>query len=167
MIALAVLAILLGIGVPSFNDMVRQNRLAANTNEFLGTMSIARSEAVKRGSTVTICPVTTAAPSQCANNDQWTNGWIVFADETTIGQVDAPGDVIIQRWPSTAPEQIRITNTNINLITYRGDGGTTLAPGRRLTFSVAPAMNCRNPNGARTVTVLASGGASSARVACP
>lgn len=165
MITVAVLAILLGVAVPSFNTMIRQNRLTANTNEFLATMALARSEAVKRGALVTVCPVTQQSPNQCAN-DQWSNGWIVFSDDNTTGQVDDV-DVIIQRWPASTPEQIRITNTGVNLVTYRGDGGTTLPPGRRLTFTVAPERNCANPNGARTVTVIAAGSATAARVPCP
>ena len=172
MIAVAVLGILLGIGVPSFQGMVRQNRLATQTNEFLAAAAMARSEAVKRGTTVTICPADPANANSCSGTDAWGNGWIVFADEEgTVGTIDingAPDDVIIQRWPAATDRRITITNAGVTSLTYRGDGGTTLGAGTTSTFVVAPESNyCANPDGARNVIVTATGRVNATRRNCP
>lgn len=78
MVTLVVLAILLGIGVPSFQSVIRNNRIAAATNELVGALTYARSEAMKRGDAVTVCP--TEDEESCAGSNDWATGWIVFVD---------------------------------------------------------------------------------------
>ena len=55
MIALAVLAVLLAIGVPSFQDMIQRNRISAASNDALGGMSFAKHEAIRRNASVRFC----------------------------------------------------------------------------------------------------------------
>jgi len=55
--------------------MVR-SRLSGQVQEFYGVISFARSEAIKRGSFVSICK--SADGSQCGGN--WSDGWIVFVN---------------------------------------------------------------------------------------
>jgi type IV fimbrial biogenesis protein FimT len=173
MIAVTILGILLGIAVPSFTAIIRQNRLATETNEILAAAAIARSEAVKRGSPVSMCAAADATLSSCAEDaDQWSNGWIVFSDDFgAAGEIDidvnpANSDTIIQVWESSTPQRIAVRNAARSFVSYRGDGGTNLPPGSDTVFTVVPA-NCTDPDGARTVTVLSVGRASSARVNCP
>jgi type IV fimbrial biogenesis protein FimT len=169
MIAVAVLAILLGIGVPSFNEMIRQNRLAAQTNDFLAAAALARSEAVKRGKLISMCPTAAqaAGADACSGDDTWSNGWLVFVDENTTGIIDGT-DAVIQRWPASTLQRINITNPNTLFISYRGDGATTLGLGNRSTFTVAPERQyCADPQGARSVVVSAAGRANVTRVNCP
>ena len=171
MIAVTVLGILLGIGVPSFQGIIRQNRLAAQTNELLAAAAMARSEAVKRGATVSICPVSAADQNLCGND--WSNGWLVFSDDQgTVGQFNAdgtlPDDVIIQRWTASATRRITVSNAAVTSVTYRGDGGTTLGAGGATIFTVAPEPGyCSNAQGARDVTVTATGRVNAVRRDCP
>jgi type IV fimbrial biogenesis protein FimT len=177
MIAVAVLGILLGIGVPSFQGIMRQNRLAAQTNELLAAAAMARSEAVKRGTTVSICPMTAPDADEnvvaCADNSSWSNGWMVFSDDQgTVGEYDhdgtEPDDVIIQRWTPSTDRRITVTNAAVTSLTYRGDGGTTLGAGGATIFTVAPeAGYCSNAQGARDVTITATGRVNAVRRDCP
>ena len=73
LIGIAVLAVLLGIGVPSFQELIRTNRVAAITNDLLAAMQFARSEAVRRGDLVTVC--SSDDGSTCSG--AWTDGWVV------------------------------------------------------------------------------------------
>lgn len=59
MVTLAVVAITLAIGVPSFQSIVSDNRLSGAANGLIGAMNIARSEAIKRGRSVAITPTGT------------------------------------------------------------------------------------------------------------
>lgn len=65
MVTLAVLVILLTIGIPSFNAIIRESRLKAQANELLGTMVAARSEAAKRNEPVYVK----------AAGGEWAEGW--------------------------------------------------------------------------------------------
>ena len=55
MVTLAVAAVLLGIAVPSFQGMLERNRVAAQSNELLGGLQAARSEAIRRNATHRFC----------------------------------------------------------------------------------------------------------------
>ena len=169
MITITVLAILLGIGVPSYQDAIRQNRLATTTNDLLASVAVARSEAVKRGTLVTICPANNNQ-TDCAVNDQWSNGWIVFADaKGTVGRVNIGGagvdDLIIQRSPPATAAKVTITNPGVNQLSYRGDGGANMPPATTMLFVLVP-QGCVNPNGARRVLVNTAGRAIATRVNC-
>jgi len=75
MFALTVLGILLAIGVPSFRGASLSSRLSAVANDLHSSVQIARSEAIKSNTTVTLC--TTADGATCAEGG-WEQGWIVL-----------------------------------------------------------------------------------------
>lgn len=166
MITVAVLAILLGIAVPSFSQMIRQNRLATQTNDLLTATAVARSEAVKRGSRITLCP---ANGNNCSGTAQWDGGLLVITDDgPNVGQLEEDqGELILQRFPAATLQSVTITNlTNpaVTSITYLGSGATMLAaPGTRFQITNT---RCSNPNGQRTVEVIPAGRTSVTRSNC-
>lgn len=56
MVTVAVLAVLLGLAVPSFQGVIQQNRLTAATNELVAAVQLARAEAIRRNREVELCP---------------------------------------------------------------------------------------------------------------
>src|SRR5690606_25670853 len=54
MVALTVLGILLGVGVPSFATLTQNNRVTTQTNELVSALNLARSEAIRRGAPTTV-----------------------------------------------------------------------------------------------------------------
>lgn len=99
LVALAIAGILLGIGVPSFNQAVNESRISSQYNAMVGSLYLARSEAIKGPGDVTVCPRSAKGSSQCGNNSDWVNGWLVFLDYTSVpGEANAnidAGDEII------------------------------------------------------------------------
>lgn len=121
MVAVAVFAITATFAVPSFMDFIRNNRLAANTNELVASLHVARAEAVKRKVIISVCG---SSDSASCNTTSWENGWIVFADVDADGVVDSGVDEII-----TVQNHIGETNTlrglnfsNLGRIQYNGRG---------------------------------------------
>lgn len=94
LVTISVLAIVSAVAIPGLSDFVMRGRLATQANELIGAFNFARSEAVTRGTPVSLCPA--AAPyTACANSPTWTSGWIVFTDAAgTAGTVDAGDEVI-------------------------------------------------------------------------
>jgi len=78
LVAMAVFAILVTVGVPAMKSFMRDNRLVSQTNELVGALNAARSEAVRRGVNVTVCSSTDEAT--CSGTNSWATGWIAFAD---------------------------------------------------------------------------------------
>lgn len=115
MVTLAVLGILLSIGIPSFQNMVLNNRITAQANQVITALNYARSEAVKRAAPATVC--STNGGAACAGSTDWSTGWLVFADGDGDGTVDA-GEAVLRVWPPlgggntlTAGSHLRVTFT--------------------------------------------------------
>lgn len=101
MTAITVMAVLLGIGVPAFTSIIRNSQIAAESSNLLSALTLARSEAMKRGVRVSVCAATDDLEA-CAGAADWSNGWIVFEDDFgTAGVVDA-SDVVLQIWGAPA-----------------------------------------------------------------
>ncbi|HEY0335499.1 MAG TPA: GspH/FimT family pseudopilin [Stenotrophomonas sp.] len=91
MIAIAVLAILLAIGLPGFQGVLRSNRVATATNSMLGSLSLARSEAIKNAHGAAVCA--SNAGSAC-DGATWGAGWLVWNDVNGDQLLDANETVI-------------------------------------------------------------------------
>jgi type IV fimbrial biogenesis protein FimT len=96
-IVLAIVAILLRVAAPGMSRTVAARALAAQSSEFMAALRFARSEALKRGSAVTVCAaVPPGAPPGCqgARAADWRSGWIVFADRQRPGVLDGHESVL-------------------------------------------------------------------------
>ena len=91
LITLLILAILVGVGVPTFLDATLGSRLGSAANNLVVSLYLARSEAIKRNTTVKVCASTDGAT--CATSSSWQGGWIVIAPYAA-GTSD---DVVLQK----------------------------------------------------------------------
>lgn len=92
MITLTILGIMMGLGVPAFRNFIASQKIKAATFDLTTSVLMARSEAVKRNTDITIAPDTANA---------WTGGWTVKAGTITIVQQAAIESVTITKGPST------------------------------------------------------------------
>ncbi|MEJ1355223.1 MAG: GspH/FimT family protein [Candidatus Sedimenticola sp. (ex Thyasira tokunagai)] len=87
-ITIIIAMILMTIGIPSFFDMIQNNRMTSENNKLISGLLLARSEAVKRQYEVVLCP--SADDTGCTGD--WTdNNWIVFVDDDADGTTE-PSD---------------------------------------------------------------------------
>lgn len=164
MAAIAILGILLGIGIPSFRDVLAVNRLAATSNELVTAIAVARGEARRRGIPVTICAAN-SNQTGCAAGGTWNSGWLVFTDDLgTAGVIDG-GDELLQIFGAPAAGfSVTATNpTTLGYLRFQRNGGpdTTGSP-RTLKLS-RPA--CSGDN-ARQISITNVGHVSSRKIAC-
>lgn len=137
LIAIVVLSILLGLGVPSFQSLLRQNRMVSNTNQFIAAINLARSEAINRGVTVDVT----------ADGGDWNNGWTVAVSGggPVLRVFDNPlntpinGDTVIISFPSTGI-RTAIADNNFTVC----DGGDN---GRQIRISATgrPVIDTKDP----------------------
>lgn len=97
MVTLAVMAILLAIAAPSFNDAVLSTKLGAHANNLTASAITARSEAIKRNATVSMCVSTDG--TTCSDSGGWEQGWIVKcnSDDNTTCNPSGTGTIVMQR----------------------------------------------------------------------
>lgn len=85
MISVAVLTILLVLTIPSFKDMLMNNRITAQTDALTNSLNYARNIALSQNVSVVTCPFNAAGSTACGGS--WQNGWIVATQPTTGGPV--------------------------------------------------------------------------------
>lgn len=98
MVTISIAGILMAIAVPNFQTFMQNSRITTQANEFLTALNYARSEAVKRGVTVTVCP--SSSPSTCAASTNWAQGWLVFVDADSNGVFATGTDISVRVWPA-------------------------------------------------------------------
>ena len=111
LVTLAVAAILLGVAAPSFRDVVQRNRQESALYALTGSLQLARSEAIKRSTRVSVC-ARGAGDGVCGTS--WSRGWQVFVDDgDTPGSVDAAdgGGAPVLRVVEALASGLRLGNT--------------------------------------------------------
>ncbi len=125
MVTLSVLAILLGIAVPSLTSVVNGNRLSSQANNLIAAISYGRVEALRRGQHVILCrstdaPTTTTPICNNGNNlsGEW-QGWVLFVDANGDRQYNVVGtDTILRTSGPILPVKIFV-----DLASNNSDGG--------------------------------------------
>jgi type IV fimbrial biogenesis protein FimT len=95
LIVITIVAILMGIGVPSYRYITTSYRISGEINGLLGDVQFARAEAVKEGQNVTVCVSTDGA--SCAASTGWQAGWIVFSDPTSAKTTNGHPELVLRR----------------------------------------------------------------------
>ena len=79
MVVLAVAAVVVTIGVPSFKSMMVTNDLSSVANDLTMSLKLARSSAITSGRPAYVC--SSDDGSTCKNQDGfWAKGWLVWVD---------------------------------------------------------------------------------------
>jgi type IV fimbrial biogenesis protein FimT len=94
LITVAVLAILIAAGVPSFRELLKNTEITAQANELLTAIHFARSEALKRARPVSICR--SSDGTTCGSD--WQDGWLVFVDGNAAGSTSASVGEALRAW---------------------------------------------------------------------
>lgn len=122
LITVAVVAILLVIGIPSFRFVTNSNRIAAEINGLLGDMQFARSEAIKEGNPVTVCVSSDGLTCAGTAVNTWQSGWIVFSDLNGNAAVDAGSDTILRVQKTFASTDTFVATNNVGAVTFNREG---------------------------------------------
>jgi len=127
MTALVVAATLIAIAVPSMSSFIQNNRIVTQTNDLIADLNFARSESVKRSTTIAICKSSNATACSTGGNN-WAMGRIIFVDPNANGVVD-PGETILRaRELLDGGNTLNAGGNLANFLIFTKTGITTLAP---------------------------------------
>jgi type IV fimbrial biogenesis protein FimT len=121
----AIVAILLAIGVPSYRYVTNSYRISAEVNGLLGDLQFARGEAIKEGQFVTVCVSRDGATCD-AGSTTWQEGWIVFQDPNNDQTVD-PGETVLRVQAAFGGTDAFIANNGVSSVTFNREGFATSA----------------------------------------
>lgn len=136
----AVIGILAVVALPAMHWMINAGRLQGHASDISAALQMARSEAVRRNASVTVC----GSGNGTACDGRWTNMITVVTGSNEVLQVMAV----------RPPVQL---SASANSITYRANGFTTAASFTVCLPTTAPRQN------QRIVSVTAAGRVSTAR----
>lgn len=155
LVTMAVAAILLTVAVPNFQMFVLNSRMASQANDLITAFNMARSEAVKRAASVTVC----ASSNGTTCTGTWAQGWIVRnAAGTPIRAQEALGGA------STLTGGANVAST----ITFTSNGRTTI-PATATTASTTLTLCPPSPASVqgRAIQIERTGRTRVSAVACP
>ena len=101
MITVLVGAIVLGLGVPSFAQVLAKTRQRAELNALFHAFYLARKESIRRRARVSMCPSTDGVT--CAPGTDWSGGWLLFEnrDSESPPVRDSAEPLILSHSPRT------------------------------------------------------------------
>lgn len=148
MVTLVVIGILAIVAVPSVSALISNGRVAGQTEELVASVQLARAEAVRRNTRVTLCPSTDG--TTCAATATWA-GWIVHGMDNTLA---TPADEVIRNNASSGA--VVVSGPTAGLM-FRPSG--LIDSQQNIEVSKSDTKRC--------LTVLISGVVSVSKSACP
>ena len=154
-VTLALGAIVMTMGVPSFSAAIDRYRLTSEVNRFVSHVQLARSEAMKRNQIVSMCRSNNG--SSCGGTQRtYEDGWLLYADASgRDNNYHAANDSLIKVADAGAGDVTIRSNTAGNSWLSFGSTGmlaengpaeywfcvdlqsTNSVPGRKLTISLS------------------------------
>lgn len=139
-ITFAIAAILLTLAMPQYQKFVIDSRSQSAGTNLVAALRLARSEAITRGTNITVCPLN-SAQNACSTSIDWEYGWRVWNPST--------GEVI-QDYPMNLPNYINFCcdpSTPLQYTSYGAPVGLTCScpspSGTMLYFLINPPQ-CTN-----------------------
>ena len=78
MVTMAVVAVLLGAGVPALKNYTWNLRMKSAMDLLQSDLNLARGRAISHNTQTVVCPA--GEGDDCSGQSAWQHGWIVFAD---------------------------------------------------------------------------------------
>jgi type IV fimbrial biogenesis protein FimT len=111
LIELMVVVVIVGeimlVAAPSYTALIERTQLKSYANELVASFYLARSEAIKRNSPMTLCVSTDG--ETCTGGGDWEEGWIVFDDND-------PNDVVV-KYQQPLPDGLVLFNLSSSTFT--------------------------------------------------
>ncbi|NIV16994.1 MAG: prepilin-type N-terminal cleavage/methylation domain-containing protein, partial [Woeseiaceae bacterium] len=80
LITMLIIGIILTIGVPSFTSFTQNSRISGTANDLHSSFQLARSEAARSKSNITICASANSMDAGANCGGTFDDGWIIFID---------------------------------------------------------------------------------------
>lgn len=119
LVVLVIISVLSAYAIPAFSQSVQRYRASAEISALGTDLQLARSEAVKRGVDVYVCPSSNG--SSCTTASTWHIGWIVYPKGTTVVPIRYQ-----KAWTNT--DTLVSNNSSPYLITFTREGFATIQP---------------------------------------
>lgn len=126
-IALAIGAILATVAIPNMRNVIINNQITTQTNELVTALNLARMEAIRRGTQVSVCASTNQ--STCSGTNNWATGWIVFVDANATGTPSV--STLLRTWDELSGNPAVVESGGASYVRYMSTGYSDFTTGSR------------------------------------
>lgn len=149
-ITLTIAGVLLALAVPAMQTFILDQRLTTQANDFVADLNLARSEAVRRATNVTVCKQGgTATSPSCSTSAAWSAGRIVYVDTDSDSTLDSSETVLrVRESLDGTSNTLNAIPSSTNSIVFAGTGLTTLSSGSEVAMRL-----CDSRGASKAVTV--------------
>lgn len=153
LIAIVIFSIMAVYGVPSFISWIDNQRVSTYANALSEHLAYARSEAIKRNTTVEVCARAAPGSLECGALSNWSNGWLVYYSNNS-------GDPVILRLQEALSSSSLIEFSSSSL----GFNGLGMINNSTASFSLSSAY-CSGNHG-RNILISRVGISSQNKMSC-
>ena len=154
MVTIAIVSILLTLGIPSLSTVLRNITLTTQANNFVAAINLARSEAIRRNTAVTL-----SATASNITQHHWESGWQIWVDSNGNGTLD--NGELLRLFPDMGSGTL-VSNTS--LLRFSGNGFLDGRQQVTLVFSLQPPDCAAEP--ARDIMITPAGRPSIQETSC-
>ena len=119
-IVMAVAAIGLAVGVPSYQGMTERTRVSSAMHLLSAHMASARNTAISYRIPTVVCPSNHAGG--CRTDGDWSQGWLMFFDPDGNRQPDIPQDILRDENATIHPSLRIVSSSGRAQLRYLADG---------------------------------------------
>jgi len=152
LVTVAIVAVLAGLALPNFREMNLRSNATTVTNDLVAALSLARTEAVKRGMDAEVI---------ATSGGSWNNGWQVRVDTARNGLFNAP-DSLLMTYPAiTSGYTVSSVATGAggqpDRFVFNGYGAIKTSTGTGGTLNVCRPANYKKDTQSRRINIGATG----------
>ena len=158
MVTVAVAALVVALGVPSFLRTLARHTIASQAEELQDAVRVGRNEAMKRSGPVVLCRTEESNPSHCAGSGGSWQTWVLFTDVARSGTFVAGDAVLRQRQDASRRTTVTGDTASIRFeatgIAHADTGSAVIVLGERGAGDLAQQRQvCVNPRGEVAIVV--------------
>ncbi len=127
LITMLMIGVILSIGVPNMSGFMQNSRITGTANDLHASFQLARSEAARSKSNITICASTNSMDAAAACGGTFNDGWIMFVnldrDSPATRDSDEP---VLQRFSGISHNKVTANRRSFSFRTtaLRATNGT-------------------------------------------
>lgn len=162
LVVLVIVGVLAVLAMPSFARLAATTSVTSQVNDFIADSRYARTEALRRGTSVTMCRSINpdASSPTCAGTDVttgWEGGWIIFVDNDSSNSRESGEELLRVHAATRDSGGIRKSDqSNYNRLRYRATGWAVAANATLRFLPKSPAAQADVTQG-RTVCISSLG----------
>ena len=102
LITVLIVGVILAVGVPNLREYRQNGRMTATANDLHSAFHLARTEASRSKSTITICASANPMDADADCGGTWDQGYIVFVDTNADLSRSGPTETVLRAHPTAA-----------------------------------------------------------------